>query len=281
MGGSTNPIYIWLNGPKDDRDSILIKESIKVIDQFPNLRIVNIKLNQKHFSSGDSIASAITWIFQNESSAIILEDDVIPSKQFLKNTNDLLIRYSENLGVGSILGSNFVPSAFIQNRKFSYRTTDFVSSWGWATWSNRWELFQFKLDNWTEYRKTLPESVASFYGRRKWGAIFRSIQNEKFDAWDYRWQFTSWKYGWVNIVPNSNLVKNIGFGENATHTTQKPEWLIEDFSDQVDTLQLVSNSLSVDCTADRWMAMNVHPSHNWYWIKTHFDRLLRKSRFKP
>jgi hypothetical protein len=192
----------------------------------------------------------------------------------------LLIRYSHDLRVGSILGSSFVPNEFIQNREFGYRTTDFVSSWGWATWSNRWDLFAFELDNWSNYGKTLPKSVGGFFGRKKWRSIFESMQSGQFDAWDYRWQFTSWKHGWVNLVPNSNLVKNIGFTASATHTFQKPTWLIEDFSDEVCLLPLVSNSLEVDSVADRWVATYIHPSQNWYWIKTIFRKILKNFQKK-
>ena len=109
LSGSSHPIYIWLNGPNDNRDTELISDSIKVIERFKNLRIVDVRLNDTHFSSGDSIASAITWVFLSESCAIILEDDIIPTNLLLKNTSFLLDHYSTALRVGSVLGSNYVP----------------------------------------------------------------------------------------------------------------------------------------------------------------------------
>lgn len=240
------------------------------------LNVITVKLNHNHLSSGDSIASAITWIFDHVDSAIILEDDIMPTQHFLENTEILLELFATNFEVGSILGSNFVPSKFIANPQAQYRATNFISSWGWATWADRWRHFEHSLMNWENYQKELPISVNTYFGRRKWMHIFRSIQDGHFDAWDYRWQFTNWKNHWISIVPNSNLVQNIGFTAEATHTFQRPWW----FSDEVENLMLdldsVSVDLSVDHGADRWVATNIHPSGNWYWMKTYLMYFIKR-----
>ncbi len=39
------------------------------------------------------------------------------------------------------------------------------------------------------------------------------------DAWDYQWQACTWYLGGgLTAIPNTNLVTNIGFGPEATHT---------------------------------------------------------------
>lgn len=52
---------------------------------------------------------------------------------------------------------------------------------------------------------------------RYWAYIFQNAY-DGFNTWDYQWTFACWIQGGLSIVPNSNLVSNIGFGPEATHT---------------------------------------------------------------
>lgn len=269
-------VFIWMNGPANESDEDLILESSRVIDSFINLKIASVKINEVHYSSGHSIALAITWFFQNVSSGIILEDDIIPSADFLKVTNAALNVYENDINIGSILGSNFTPKDSISDSRFIYRCSSFVSSWGWATWKSRWDVFESELNDWKTYERHLPESVNTYFGRRKWHAIHSQIAGGHFDAWDYRWQFAGWKHGLLHLAPNYNLVENIGFDSHATHTFQKPDWFHGRVEKMPRDLELASAVLKLDLEADDWISRNIHHSKNWYWIKTLAKRKLNQ-----
>tara|TARA_B100001250_G_scaffold400925_1_gene412141 strand:- start:145 stop:489 length:345 start_codon:yes stop_codon:yes gene_type:complete len=40
----------------------------------------------------------------------------------------------------------------------------------------------------------------------------------KIDSWAYPWTLSVWKKEGLTVTPNMNLVKNIGIGENSTHS---------------------------------------------------------------
>ena len=50
------------------------------------------------------------------------------------------------------------------------------------------------------------------------------MKQEKIDTWDYQWTFTLWSQNQFTILPNVNLISNIGFGVDATHTTSDSEF---------------------------------------------------------
>jgi hypothetical protein len=51
-----------------------------------------------------------------------------------------------------------------------------------------------------------------------WRENFTNVYNGKIDTWDYQWVYTVLSQNGLAIIPNQNLVVNIGFGEEATHT---------------------------------------------------------------
>jgi hypothetical protein len=54
--------------------------------------------------------------------------------------------------------------------------------------------------------------------RKVWGDILDRIKRNEIDTWDYQWTACAWFYGGLTVTPNVNLVTNIGFGPDATHT---------------------------------------------------------------
>ncbi len=275
--GDSSDVYIWINGAFDESDTNKIKETIEVIGGFPEINIKQIKTNKEHFPSGYSIANAVSWIFETETRAIILEDDIIPTQEFFTYTEMALIELEFDEKIGSILGSNFVPSRNIADESFLYRGSDFVSSWGWATWSSKWEKFEPELEDWDSYKKVLPTSINTFFGKRKWKMIFHALENGKSDAWDYKWQFACWKHGYMHLAPNFNLVQNIGFTPEATHTTIAPYWVSEGTGVVPKNLNFIPTPLKIDIRADRWISKHVHPIGRFYWLKYHIKKLLQIS----
>lgn len=271
----SNFVYIWINGPLDESDCVKIRETVKVISDFPEINIKQIKINDEHFASGHSIANAISWIFESEKKAIILEDDIIPTQEFFIYTERALIEYEFNTKIGSILGSSSVPSRYITDESFLYRGSEFVSSWGWATWATKWDKFDFELEGWDDYEKVLPSSINTYFGKRKWRMIFNALESGETDAWDYKWQFACWRNGYASLAPNFNLVANIGFTSEATHTKIAPYWFTEHTKAISKDLNFVPHPLSVDVRADKWISKHVHPIGRIYWIKYHIKNLLK------
>jgi hypothetical protein len=92
--------------------------------------------------------------------------------------------------------------------------------WGWATWRRAWQAYSGDLSFWPKWQASkdwlakMPDPVE----RRYWKRIFDRVHADQIDTWDYPWTGSVWYYAGLIATPNVNLVSNIGFGEDATHT---------------------------------------------------------------
>jgi hypothetical protein len=162
-----------------------------------------------------AVSSAINWFFENEEMGIILEDDCLPSQSFFWFCEELLERYKDDLQVGQISGDNFQNG--IKRGGADYYFSVYAHIWGWASWANRWKNYDVELDtiNDINFIKNLFQNKNT---QSYWLKIFRNMKMKKIDTWDYQWIFTLWNNNQLTVLPNINLIENIGFGEDATHT---------------------------------------------------------------
>jgi hypothetical protein len=175
------------------------------------------------------VSRAITWFFDKVDEGIILEDDCVPHPDFFPYCASLLDRYRHDSRVWCISGNNF------QNGQWrgvgSYYFSRYNHCWGWASWRRCWQHYDAELGQWPTLRdsgmlETIFEDSAE---RQYWSRIWQRLVDEgKPDTWDYRWTFTCLVNGGLTALPNRNLVSNVGFGEDATHTTGEAEPIAAD-----------------------------------------------------
>jgi hypothetical protein len=166
-------------------------------------------------------ASAFDWVFSEVEEAILLEDDTLPTLSFFHFCQVLLERYRDDERVMMISGNNFQRN---QSRAdYSYYFSKLVSCWGWAGWRRAWKHYDYDMKTWPEFRRLeLIESVCEDpYQQEYWRGTFDRMYVHEIDTWDYQWVYACWSQSGLSIVPTRNLVTNIGFGPDATHTTSK------------------------------------------------------------
>ena len=173
---------------------------------------------KENLGCGLAVKSAIDWFFEQEESGIILEDDCLPNQSFFYYCADLLEHYKHNERIGMISGDQFLDT---HKLKESYYFTNFPHLWGWATWRRVWKNYDFFMKDWPAIKDTrfLKEKTGSKYYAEKWKGIFDKTYSGKIDTWDYQAVFMLWVKNQLCIAPKINMVTNIGFGSNATHTT--------------------------------------------------------------
>lgn len=167
-----------------------------------------------------AVSSAITWFFENEEMGIILEDDCLPDPTFFRFCEELLERYRDDQRIGMISGDNFQFGHTLNDDSYYFSNINHI--WGWASWRSRWQQdYDVELKNWP---KVYAEGrVADWFGSKAEQNNFIStigkIYQDEINTWDYQWLFASRLNGRISVMPNVNLISNIGFGINATHTT--------------------------------------------------------------
>lgn len=167
------------------------------------------------------VSGGIDWFFENEEEGIILEDDTLPSQSFFWFCQELLEKYRGDERIGQISGSNFQLG--IKRGEADYYFSIYNHIWGWATWANRWKNYDVML-NAIEDSIFIDNLSEKEEFKRYWKNLFKQMKQQKIDTWDYQWTFTLWNRQQLTILPNMNLIKNIGFSVEATHTKRKNEF---------------------------------------------------------
>lgn len=165
------------------------------------------------------VASGLDWAFSLTEEAIILEDDCVPHPTFFRFCDELLQRYRHDERVMVISGDNFQYGR--RRTDDSYYFSRYNHCWGWASWRRAWQHFDMDMQLWPQIREGgwLEDILADPLAVPYWKTIFQRTYENKINSWAYRWTFACWVQSGLTILPNVNLISNVGYNQEATHTT--------------------------------------------------------------
>lgn len=227
-------LYIAADGPRekiiDDYEKVenVRKYIISCIDW--NCEIKTL-FRKKNLGCKYAVSSAINWFFEHEDMGIILEDDCLPSLSFFRYCEELLLRYKEDSTIAIISGRNNLGKYYPKHAKnYFFTSRGFI--WGWATWRRVIKGFDtdFITDsNKKELLKKLKKnssSNAEFRFRKK---NIDDLISGTVNTWDYQFNIFQLLNKRRSIVPCLNMIKNVGFGGDATNTKENIEDKIEQY----------------------------------------------------
>jgi hypothetical protein len=212
-------LYIAADGPRGDKEG----EDEKCEDT-KNIVLNGIDWNcevktlfrTENLGCGSAVSKAIDWFFLHEEYGIILEDDCVPGESFFNFCKELLIKYKTESRIMMISGCSFQKRSYDSN---SYYYSRYIHIWGWATWRRAWEYYQFKpADNAVQINSELTEIFGEAKEREVWVRNVLNAASGAVNTWDYQWMYAIWKNNGFSVVPWRNLISNIGYGDDATHT---------------------------------------------------------------
>ncbi|MDJ1504458.1 nucleotide-diphospho-sugar transferase [Xanthocytophaga agilis] len=216
-------LFIAADGPRPDKEGEreLCQKTRKIATQVDWDCEVQTLFREDNLGCGVGPAENITWFFKHVEQGIILEDDCLPNPSFFSFCEILLDYYADNLTIGQIGGYTCLPHQAITNG--SYYFSKYFLIWGWATWKNRWQEYSFTIKDADAIVKQniIEKKSASQAEKAFWHRKLEMLKGGKRkDIWDYQWMFANWYLNRISIFPTVNLVSNIGFTADATHTTQ-------------------------------------------------------------
>ena len=223
------PKYLFLaaDGPRNDKpgEADLCKASrdivLKGIDWECEVKTL---LREKNAGCKKAVSGAINWFFEIVESGIILEDDCVPDQSFFPYCEELLDRYKDDEDIIAIGGTNL---GYTLKNKDSYAFARFMNIWGWATWRRAARLVDYDMKKWKgkQFKSLfLQKTIQPHYFSvdpnwiNYWKNHFNLTSSGTINTWDYQWIFTQLQHKKMAIFPSLNLIKNIGFTEQATHT---------------------------------------------------------------
>lgn len=209
-------LIVFVDGPRANKEGE--KEKVESVREYVK-KITGFKSLTYHFSEknrklGPSIIAGVTEVINEYGKAIVVEDDLIVGKNFLSFMNQGLDKYEERKEVFSVCGyTNIVklPKEYPFDAYFCVRS----SSWGWATWKDRWDSVNWKLDDWN----MVKENASRF---NKWGGsdcwkMLRDWHDGKNMSWAIRFCYAQFLQNKLALFPNISHVANEGFDGEGTN----------------------------------------------------------------
>jgi hypothetical protein len=216
-------LYIGADGPRKGKPSDIenCRQAREITNQINWDCELKTLFRENNLGCKMAVSSAISWFFENVEEGIILEDDCLPEISFFHFCQKLLEYYRNDDRIMHICGSNYQDG--IQRGDVGYYFSIYNHIWGWATWRRAWKSYDVEIKNYPDFIN--HDVLSNFFNKKQdkkfWINIFKKVYNGEIDTWDYQWTYAIWKNHGLSIIPNKNLVVNIGLGDDATHTKTK------------------------------------------------------------
>jgi hypothetical protein len=272
-------LLIVADGARHDRDGEAKRtEEVRSIVQridwpcqvFRNYSEQNLGCKQRMYSG-------IEWVFSVVDRAIILEDDCLPSSAFFRFCAEMLNQYQGDARIFAVSGSSFSRNSDAEPRHYF---SNYSIMWGWATWRDRWAKYQLEPADHVQIvsRMWIWHPLKLAY----WLKIFSNLKSGRLSTWDYQWILTVWRNRGLVCRPTINLVENIGFGPDASHTTNSQTHLRGMHAYEIqDACSAATGAVTADYARDavdesQWALINIRTVLLLYfpWI----DSLRRRVR---
>lgn len=210
---------------------------------------VNTRFVDRNLGCREGVPAGLDWAFGLVDRAIVLEDDCLPDPSLFPFCEQLLDRYADEPRIMGIGGHRWEGPDLSDGD--SYYVSRYTSSWGWATWADRWRHFDLELPDWPMLRDTpwLDHRVAGPVAVAHWTRTFDAMA-AGMDTWDYAWQFACWRADGLFVRPTVGMVSNIGFSADATHTTTSDPLLRQRPASAIRFPLTHPTSMTPDGTAD-------------------------------
>ena len=227
--GRPSKVYAACDGPRIGRpeDNARCQSVRDFISAFDFGCPLEVRFEKSNLGCKRAVSAAVQWFFQNERCGIVIEDDIVAQPEFFDFCRKLLKKYEHNKTIWSISGLNPIEKMTSEMHE-DYYYSKFFEVWGWASWSDRWVSYDADMKEWPNRRNSLKIGTGFF--EKLMIYRFRHFFDQTFsgnvDTWDYSRIEEQLQAGGLTVYPKHTLVTNVGFSEQATHTSliQRPVW---------------------------------------------------------
>jgi hypothetical protein len=208
--------FVFIDGPRNDEDRRKIQEVLTIALEVTS----NVSVSAVNKGLGHSIISGVSAVIEKYGKAIVLEDDLICTPNFLSYMNQALDFYEQDQRIISVCGyglkikrpKNYDGDVYLSGRS---------SSWGWATWRDRWKSVDWEVRDWAEFSHDCKKIKEFNKNGSDMFSMLKGYMEGKNRSWAIRFCYNQYKTRRYSVCPFLSKVDNDGFGEDATNCKQK------------------------------------------------------------
>lgn len=210
-------LYIAADGARNAEEKLKCNAVREIVSNVTWDCEVKTLFRDENLGCRKAVSSAITWFFDNEPEGIVLEDDCLPSQSFFLFCSAMLEKYRDDDRIGHIGGSNFQDG--IVRGDGTYYFSRLTHVWGWAGWRRVWKNYDVDMKSFANFTEAdLENSATHALHKATWYRHLSKTYHGEINTWDYQYAYSNLINNHLSIIPNQNLIRNIGFGADATHT---------------------------------------------------------------
>ena len=209
-------LYVFVDGPRRAEDTELVQQVIEKFDDLHAFKEVILSASPTNKGPAASIIGGVSQVLAQHQSAIVLEDDLVVTHDFLRFMNNALQLYQDRADIWSISGytpdidlpADYEHDAFLTPR---------AQCWGWATWRDRWEKADWEVSDFQQMARSKADQEAFNRGGND---LFRTLDMErhgKIESWAIRWAYAAHRHKALTLNPIASKVRNIGLESSELH----------------------------------------------------------------
>ena len=213
-------LHIFSDGPKNTQnieEVRMVREYIHIISGFADVTIYESETNK---GLANSIISGVTQIINEYGKAIVVEDDLLVSTNFLSFMNQALDFYESEKNVLNISGYSFSLN-YAPDYKYDVAFSLRSASWGWAIWKDRWEQIDWTVKDYNSFRWNVFKLLKFSRGGSDLCQMLHRQMKGQIDSWAIRFDYHHYKHNYMDVFPLKSKVAYNGFNSEATHTKMK------------------------------------------------------------
>lgn len=211
-------LFVVADGPRTEEDLELCQQTREIIQQVNWDCQLLTNFSDRNLGCKERVASGLRWIFSEVEEAIILEDDCLPTPSFFKFCQTLLDSYRYDTRIYAISGDNFQQGQ--RRTDYSYYFSHYFHCWGWASWRRVWQQFEAQMQSLckAEIQDRVSLAFENPYEQEYWIQQLTQTCEGKINSWAYIWFYTCLSHNGLTILPEDNLISNLGSRQDGTHT---------------------------------------------------------------
>jgi len=221
---SESELIVYSDGAKNDQDASGVNEVRQYLAHISGFRKIEVIKQKENLGLSKSIIHGVTEIVQRYGKVIVLEDDLVPSRYFLKFMNDALSKFETEEKVISIHGYMY-PVEDELPELFLLRGAD---CWGWATWKRGWDLLETNGQSLLEKIKEQRETKRfNFNNSYPYTTMLEDQIAGRNNSWAILWYASAFVQNRFTLYPGNSLIHNTGNDSSGTHSLATHEYDVE------------------------------------------------------